>query len=42
MKRNEKLVYATMYMSLENMLNERSQVIRGNIFYDSVDRKYPG
>lgn len=41
-KRNEVLLYATIWMRIENiMLNERIQAQKNHIFYDSMYVKCP-
>ena len=32
-------MYVTMWMNLENMLNERSQAQTGHILFDSIDSR---
>ena len=40
-KSNEVLIYATTWINLRNMLNERSQTQKDHILYDSIYMKYP-
>lgn len=40
-KKNEVLIYSTMWMNLEDIISERSQNTKGYILYDFTCVKYP-